>query len=159
MGNYQILRGTIFHGTALLSNSNPLHGTRHHYLQPKHKTVTPEKKPNIRNSPAWPDTKRKVHPRTGHEGPEGVRMYSSTLPSTSALDGGWVVNVTPRPPYPQERPGTHCTAGWVGPRAGLDGWGKSRPPPGFDPRTIQPVASRYTDWAIAAPTYLIGLRR
>ena len=24
------------------------------------------------------------------------------------------------------------------------------PPPGFDPRTDQPVASRYTDWAIAA---------
>jgi hypothetical protein len=23
--------------------------------------------------------------------------------------------------YPQERPGTHCTRGWVGPRAGLDG--------------------------------------
>jgi len=26
----------------------------------------------------------------------------------------------------------------VGPRAGLDGCGKSRPPPGFDPRTVQP---------------------
>ena len=25
---------------------------------------------------------------------------------------------------------------------------KSRPPPGFDPRTVRPVASRYTDWAI-----------
>ena len=24
------------------------------------------------------------------------------------------------------------------------------PQPGFDPRTIQPVTSRYTDWAIAA---------
>ena len=32
----------------------------------------------------------KVHPRTGHEGPEGEQMYSSTLPSTSALyGGGW----------------------------------------------------------------------
>jgi len=28
--------------------------------------------------------------------------------------------------YPQERPSTHCTGGWVGPRTGLDG-GKSRP--------------------------------
>ena len=26
------------------------------------------------------------------------------------------------------------------------------PPPGFDPRTVQPVASRYTDWAIPAAT-------
>jgi hypothetical protein len=31
----------------------------------------------------------------------------------------------------------------VGSRAGLDGCGKSHPPPGFDPRTVQPVASRY----------------
>jgi len=38
----------------------------------------------------------------------------------------------------------------VGPRAGLDGCGKSRPPPGFDPQTVQPVASRYSDWAIPA---------
>jgi hypothetical protein len=28
-----------------------------------------------------------VHPRTGHEGPEGEQIHSSTLPSTSALDG------------------------------------------------------------------------
>jgi len=30
-------------------------------------------------------------------------------------------------PYPRERPGTHCTGGWVGLRAGLDWYGKSRP--------------------------------
>jgi len=29
--------------------------------------------------------------------------------------------------YPRERPGTHFTGGWVGPRAGLDGCRKSRP--------------------------------
>jgi len=29
-----------------------------------------------------------VHPRTGHEGPEGESRYSSTLSLTSALDGG-----------------------------------------------------------------------
>jgi len=27
---------------------------------------------------------------------------------------------------------------------------KSRPPLGFDPRTVQPVASRYTDYVIPA---------
>ena len=27
---------------------------------------------------------------------------------------------------------------------------KISPPPEFDPRTVQPVASRYTDWAIPA---------
>jgi hypothetical protein len=62
---------------------------------------------------------------------------------------GWVVNATPRPLYPRERPGTHCTGGWVGPRAGLDRRGKSRPPPEFDPRTVQPVVSQCNDYAIA----------
>jgi hypothetical protein len=38
----------------------------------------------------------------------------------------------------------------VGPRAGLNGCGKSRPPPGFDPRTVQNVASRCTDCATPA---------
>ena len=32
--------------------------------------------------------KNKGRPITGHEGPEGEQMYSSILPSTSALDGG-----------------------------------------------------------------------
>ena len=45
---------------------------------------------------------------------------------TSALRWGWVVSTTPRLLYPRERPGTHCTGGWVGHRAGLDGHGKSR---------------------------------
>jgi hypothetical protein len=38
----------------------------------------------------------------------------------------------------------------VGPRDGLDGCENISPPPGFDPRTIQPVASRYTDYAVSA---------
>ena len=41
---------------------------------------------------------------------------------------GWVVNAMPRPIYPRERPGSHCVGGRVGPRAGQDGCGKSRPP-------------------------------
>ena len=62
---------------------------------------------------------------------------------------GWVVNATPRPLYPRERTGTHCTGGWVGPRAGLDE-DKNLPPPGLDPRTVQPVVSCYSDGAVAA---------
>jgi hypothetical protein len=41
----------------------------------------------------------------------------------------------------------------MGLRAGVDGYGRSRPPPpprGFKPRTFQPIASRYTDYAILA---------
>jgi len=30
----------------------------------------------------------------------------------------WVVNATPRPIYPRERPGTHCIGGWVDITAG-----------------------------------------
>jgi hypothetical protein len=51
---------------------------------------------------------------------------------------GWVVNAT------------HCIGGWVTPRAGLEGCGKSRPPAGFDLRIVQPVVSGYTDSAITA---------
>ena len=89
--------------------------------------------------------KGEFHRITYHEKPEVEYRYSSTLSLTSALDGvGWT---KPRPCLftPLERPDTHCIGGWVGPRAGLDGPGKSRPPQGFDPRTVQPVASRYTD--------------
>jgi len=44
----------------------------------------------------------KLGPKTGHKNPEGKYMYSSTLSLTSALEDGWVVNATPRSPYPQE---------------------------------------------------------
>ena len=71
--------------------------------------------------------KGKIHPITDHVGPEGEQRYSCTLPSTSAVDWGWVVNATPRQIYPKERPGTHCIGGWVDPRVGLDGCAKSRP--------------------------------
>jgi hypothetical protein len=40
---------------------------------------------------------------------------------------GYVVSITPWPLYPRERPGTFCTGGWVGPRAGLDVSEKTRP--------------------------------
>jgi hypothetical protein len=58
---------------------------------------------------------------------------------------------------PGERaPGTHWIGGWVGLRVGFDAV-ERRQISGFsqdsnpDPSTIQPVASRYTDWAILAP--------
>ena len=45
----------------------------------------------------------------------------------------------------RKRPGNHSTGDWVGLRASLDRRGKSRPPPGIDLRTVQPVARSYTD--------------
>jgi hypothetical protein len=58
---------------------------------------------------------------------------------------GWLVSTTLRSLYHRERPDTYFTGGWVGPRAGLDVCQKSRPPPGFDPRTVQPIASSYIE--------------
>ena len=67
---------------------------------------------------------------------------------------GWVVNATPRPFYlPVTRTGTHCTGGWVGPTPGLAGV-ENLSPSGFDPRAVQPLASRNTDDAISAPKLL-----
>jgi hypothetical protein len=89
--------------------------------------------------------KCEVHSRKGRELPGGEYRYGSTLSLTSALDGVGGKRHAPAALPPGQRPGTHCTGGWVGPRAGLDCCGKMSPPPGFDPRTVQPVASRYTD--------------
>jgi hypothetical protein len=70
-------------------------------------------------------------------------MYSCTLSLTFTLDG-WVVSPRPGRFTPGKGRCVHCTGGWVGPRASQDGCGKC-PPPVFDPRTVQPSASRYTD--------------
>jgi len=65
---------------------------------------------------------------------------------------GWVVNAKTRPIYPREWPGTHNTGGWVGPLGPSERVGRSALPLlGFDPRTVQPIASRYTNCSIPAP--------
>ena len=72
------------------------------------------------------NSKGKIQPRTGHEGPGMKYMYSCTLSLTSTLDQGGCS--TPRPGRftPWERSGTHCIGGaWVGPRAGLNRCEKS----------------------------------
>ena len=46
---------------------------------------------------------------------------------TAALEGGEWSAARPGRTSPRERPGTHCTGGWVGPRAGLDGQKISSP--------------------------------
>jgi hypothetical protein len=62
-----------------------------------------------------------------------------------------VTSVTlPAALLPGRRPGTRCVGCRVGPRSGLDGCGKSRPPPGFDPRIFTSAPSCYTDCAIPA---------
>ena len=61
------------------------------------------------------------HSRTGYECPERVWRYSSTLSLTLALGwGGWSTSC-PGQFTPGKRPGTRCTGGCLGPRAGLTG--------------------------------------
>ena len=62
------------------------------------------------------------------------------------MTNGTRVSVTPRPLFtPRKDPVPIVQeAGWA---PGLERCEKSRLPPGFDPRTVQPVASRYIEWA------------
>ena len=76
--------------------------------------------------------------RTVHRGSRNIAL----LFYDHGTRRGWGVSVTPRPLFtPRKDPVPIVQeAGWApGPV-----W---TPPPGFDPRTVQPVASRYTDYA------------
>ena len=57
---------------------------------------------------------------------------------------GWGSTPHPGRLYHLERPGTHCTGGWVGPRASLDGQIFSSPLV-VDSRPFNTQLSRYTD--------------
>ena len=60
-----------------------------------------------------------------------------------------MVNATPRPLYHRERPGTHCIWSWVGPGPVWTG-AENLNLTGIRSRTVRSVASRHTDWAVAA---------
>ena len=88
----------------------------------------------------------KFQPRTVYEVPEGDLMYNSTFSLTSALvvSGRSASRPCCFTALPPGKPGTHCIEGWVGYTFGLAG-SENLAPPGFDSRTVQPVASRYSD--------------
>ena len=90
--------------------------------------------------------KGKIHPRTGHEGPEGEQRYRCTPSLTSALDGLVGHRRTPAALTPRKT--RYLLYRLLG---GPQGWSgqirKISPPTRFAPRTAQPVGSRYTDWA------------
>jgi hypothetical protein len=62
--------------------------------------------------------------------------------------------ITPRQLYPPKRTLLPIGEGWVGPKADLEGfWRRENPlpPPNIEPRIVQAVASRYTDYTVPAP--------
>jgi hypothetical protein len=67
-------------------------------------------------------------------------LYMNKLSDTWGL----VVNATSQPLYPPESFDTYCIGYWIGPRAGLNGFGKISLPTGFNTRTIQAITSTYT---------------
>jgi hypothetical protein len=91
--------------------------------------------------------KGKVHPGTGHEDPEGEK-YSYTLSLTSALDGGGWSTPSPGRFIPWKETRYPLYRKLDGPQGRSGRMRKTSPQPGFDPRTVQPVASRYIDCTI-----------
>jgi hypothetical protein len=83
----------------------------------------------------------------------GERKYSSYSFSTSALDRDECQRHAPAALHPRERtPGTQCTGGWVGSRAGLDTEARGKIlclccGSTLDRPVVQPVARYYTAWA------------
>jgi hypothetical protein len=83
-------------------------------------------------------------------------MYSSTHSLTSALRGTrWSASRPDRFIHREKIPGTHWIGGWVSPKTYLDAVVKRKIPSprresNPDHLIVQPVAQRYTDWAIPA---------
>ena len=72
--------------------------------------------------------------RTAHRGSRGIALLFHDQRHQKRVK---IQRHAPAALYLQERAGTHCTGGWVGPRVGLDRCGKSLPP---GPSSPQPVA-------------------
>ena len=121
----------------ILYNTNVVHA------QPKHDEGTHIVTETIFVCPQ--DGKGKDHPIGGHEGAEKEQIYRSTLSLTSAPDeGSWS---TPRPGRFTPRKETkYLLYRRLG---GSQSWSERvrrlSPSPGFDPSTVQPVASHYTE--------------
>jgi hypothetical protein len=83
--------------------------------------------------------------RTAHGGSRGIALL--LLDHGTRRDCG--VSVTPRPLFTSGREPVSIVqeAGWTPGPVWTGAENLVPPPPGFDPRTVQPVASCYTDYA------------
>ena len=78
--------------------------------------------------------------RTAHRGSRGMAMLLTT-----ALEGGEGSASSPGRSLPPGKTRYPLYTGLGGPQGRSGQVQKISPPPEFDPRTVQPVASRYTD--------------
>jgi hypothetical protein len=106
--------------------------------------------------PLLHDVQCKAHLIICLEDTKGRYRYSYTLSLTSAIGGGGWWTSRPRPLYSREVDTLPIVkkGGWA-PRAGLDGCVKSRPYQDSIPPTVQPVARRFTDWAISSHSIMV----
>ena len=83
--------------------------------------------------------------RTAHRGSRGIAL----LFHDHGTRRGWGDSVMPRPLFTPEKDPVPIVqeAGWAPGPVWTGAENLPPPPPGFDPWTVQPVASRYTDYA------------
>jgi hypothetical protein len=98
--------------------------------------------------------KGKFHPRKSHKGPQVGKRYNSNYFFNLGTRWWWEIRChTPATLSTGKRNTTHCTGGWVGPRASVDDCRKSHPSGIWSPH--RPARSQYyTDYhAIPAHKY------
>jgi hypothetical protein len=105
----------------------------------------------LKNNDSSVSKQSKAVPLHATEALGGDKRYSSYSFLTSELDGVSGQRHATAELCPGERtPGTHCTGGWVGPRAGLDTEARGKmllPVPGIEPRSPgRPVRSQTLYW-------------
>ena len=89
---------------------------------------------------------------TAHSGSRGIAL----LLHDHGNRRGWGVSVTPRPLFTLGKTQYPLYRRLGGPQGRSGQLRKISPPPGFDPRTVQPVASRYTDYGTRTTTCLVA---
>jgi hypothetical protein len=78
----------------------------------------------------------------------GSKGVAFTVPLTSSLYGGWMVSSTLRPLYSRESDRYPLYRRMCGSHSRSGRFRKISPQPKFYPRTLQSIASHYTDWAM-----------
>ena len=86
--------------------------------------------------------------RTAHRGSRGIALPFHDLGTRR----GWGVSFTPRPLFTPGKTRYPLYRRLSGPQGRSGHVRKISPPTGFDPRMVQPVASRYTNYA-TRPTF------